>query len=36
MIALDTIGPMKLLVLPMILNRLKKRNSWPLGVTATN
>lgn len=34
MMALDTSGPMKLDVLPMMEKRLKKRNSLPRGVTS--
>ena len=34
MIAEETSGPMKDEALPMMLNRLKKRNSLPRGVTS--
>lgn len=34
MMALETSGPMNEDVLPTILNKLKKRNSWPRGVTS--
>lgn len=34
MIALETSGPMNEDVLPMMLNMLKNRNSWPRGVTS--
>ena len=34
MIALDTIGPMNEDVFPIMLNKLKNRNSFPRGVTS--
>ena len=34
MMALETRGPMKEEVLPMMLKREKKRNSWPRGVVS--
>lgn len=34
MMALETMGPINEEALPMMLNRLKKRNSWPRGVTS--
>lgn len=34
MIALETIGPINDDVFPIMPNRLKKRNSWPRGVTS--